>query len=464
MDELTLKEWDIDYDGLHSIKIAKYTGDSKTVVVPYGLLLPSEDPDKFIEFLEKGLTLEDLIAEAPDGSTDWDTYKNTTVGFNVVGISPYAFEGTSVETVWLPDSLEYIGASAFKLCENLRQVSFYKVGADKLKVFFEKDDTDIHGLNFVLCSYKPDKIKEADDKQIKIQELNDMTFAGCDKLMSFRIPANVKKIGNQCFHTCRSLEKITIPDSVEVIGECAFAGCRSLQYIDLPESIREIGSGAFMKCSGISSVKIPKNVLVLEASTFNFCQRLRTVELPDGIKELKTECFRGCGLESITLPESVAKIGRGCFSVCRGLKYINIPHSVLEIGDKAFSDCSMLEAIRFNGKLNELGSYAFYGCVSLRKCRLPEGITKIDTGLFRYCSVLDEVIIPDGVDRACTGSFANCNQLKKVKMPGTIKKIEEGAFQDTDLKLLILPKSMEYESLIDMGLDIERTEVEWYES
>ena len=51
MDELVLKEWDIDYDGLHSIKIAKYTGDSKTVVVPYGILLPSEDPDKFIEFL-----------------------------------------------------------------------------------------------------------------------------------------------------------------------------------------------------------------------------------------------------------------------------------------------------------------------------------------------------------------------------------------------------------------------------
>ncbi|MDE7294443.1 MAG: leucine-rich repeat domain-containing protein [Oscillospiraceae bacterium] len=51
--------------------------------------------------------------------------------------------------------------------------------------------------------------------------------------------------------------------------------------------------------------------------------------------------FYNCtSLESITIPESVTKIGKSVFYNCTSLKKITISESVTEIGETAFEGCS----------------------------------------------------------------------------------------------------------------------------
>lgn len=440
MMELSLPDWDFEYDGQYSLTVKEYKGDASAVVVPYGVLF-TKDPEELMKFLDADIKLDEHLEESMTNGDIWERTK--TEGLHVVGLAPSAFAGSSVETVWLPDCLTNIGKSAFKLCEQLTQVRFYKVGADHMKLYFEKIELVPGQTTCILCGYKPDQIKE-DTGKVKIPVLADSMFAGCKKLAYFKIPASVNEVDDQCFYGCRSLERITLPNEVQKIGGSAFAGCRSMRRINIPETVSEILPGAFMNCVSLQSITIPEGVSELKENVFHFCQGLRSITLPDGMTAIGDYCFRGCGsLESIKLPESLVTIGRDCFANCRSIKRINIPESVSEIEQSAFSDCASLEDVRFSDKLR--------------------GLAAINAGIFKGCSRLTEVVLPEGVKKICRNAFSGCSQLKKVKLPESARKIENNAFSGTPLEVLILPTPMEQEILMGIGIDFDRTNVAWYE-
>ncbi|MDE5855092.1 MAG: leucine-rich repeat domain-containing protein, partial [Ruminococcus sp.] len=69
--------------------------------------------------------------------------------------------------------------------------------------------------------------------------------------------------------------------------------------------------------------------------------------------------FENCeNLTSITLPDSVMKIGSHAFYWCKSLISIIIPDSVTEIGNYAFERCKHLEIAsvpkHLKGKLNNI--------------------------------------------------------------------------------------------------------------
>ena len=50
-------------------------------------------------------------------------------------------------------------------------------------------------------------------------------------------------------------------------------------------------------------------------------------------------------LQSVTIPNSVTKIGNWAFWYCRSLQSVTIPDSVTEIEDGAFGGCSSLQSV-----------------------------------------------------------------------------------------------------------------------
>ena len=68
---------------------------------------------------------------------------------------------------------------------------------------------------------------------------------------------------------------------------------------------------------------------------------------------------------TLTLPDSVKKIGSGAFSGVEGLRKIIIPSSVIEIEDTAFSNNKTLETVVIQGNLTSIGNLAFDGANKL---------------------------------------------------------------------------------------------------
>ena len=57
----------------------------------------------------------------------------------------------------------------------------------------------------------------------------------------------------------------------------------------------------------------------IEEGAFRECARLRDVDLPDGLVEIGANAFRGSGLERVTFPSTLRRVGRDAFAGCERL-------------------------------------------------------------------------------------------------------------------------------------------------
>ena len=154
----------------------------------------------------------------------------------------------------------------------------------------------------------------------------------------------VTAIGDKAFQYFNHLSVIELPDTIKTIGNNAFIGCVNLQELVVPESVEQIGNSAFENCTNITSITIPKNVKTIGDCAFANCTLLKNITVDstnenfsskNGLlldKSNESLLQVPSGLESISIPDNIKKIGEFAFSECNNLKSISIPESVEEIG------------------------------------------------------------------------------------------------------------------------------------
>ncbi|MEE1016373.1 MAG: leucine-rich repeat protein [Ruminococcus sp.] len=378
------------------------------------------------------------------------------------GIADHAFRGcTSLTSVTIPDSVTRIGGEAFAVCTGLTSVTI------------------------------PDSVTS----------IGGYAFAGCTGLTSVTIPDSVTSIGDNAFAECTGLTSVTIGNGVTSIGGYAFYGCTGLTNVNIPDSVTSIGYRAFSDCASLTSITIPDNVTSIGDFVFSKCSEdliincnpgsvaeeyARKNNIKTNIQEFKYEIlddgtvevteyldsfndiiipskYKGVPvtsiknwlfanntkIQSVTIPDSVTKIGKGAFYNCVELKTVTMGNNVTEIGANAFEKCLYLENINLSDNLQTIGDEAFYDCRRLKKLDIPATVTSIGEEAFTNCRSLTSLTIPKGVDKIGDesslgyGMFENCQNLTEVTIPKTVSYIQSNAF-DGCKNLTILGSSNSY--------------------
>ncbi len=400
-----------------------------------------------------------------------ETVTNNGTEYSVTKIGEYAFQGSAVTSVSMPECIISIDYNAFKGCQNLESVTLPE----------------------------------------SLTTLGSYAFYSCKLLKTIKIPSGVTAIPSSCFYECSSLENVTIPEGVTTIGGEAFYHC-NLNALTLPESLETIGIYAFYRNSSLKSVNIPAKVKTIESNAFHNCG-LTDLVIQEGVQTIGDYAFESNSLQNLTLPSTIKSIGNGAFRynnnlqsiicnavmppalgdnafnieitssikvpmasiaayrkaygwkdfsnyysgevVADGITYhidengamvavaeaalteANIPsavefegnqYAVTKINDKAFSDNTNLTVVTLPDGLVEIGEYAFSGCQNLESVALPESLTTFGYNAFGSCKSLKAVKIPSGVTAIPSSCFSECSSLESVTIPEGVTAIGGTAF------------------------------------
>ena len=162
-------------------------------------------------------------------------------GCPVTAIESGAFRKSPVTKVVLPDTIEYIGMSAFFNCIYLNDIKL------------PKDLKYLGNSAFMYCTSLEDF-----DIDCPSLRLDPDTFNGCDALKSMKL--NVREIGERSVP--RNLESLELGDAVCKIGYKSFSNCKKLETLEIPLGTEQICQDAFLY-SGIKSVIIPQTVKLI---------------------------------------------------------------------------------------------------------------------------------------------------------------------------------------------------------
>lgn len=125
-------------------------------------------------------------------------------------------------------------------------------------------------------------------------------FSRCDRLRRIRIPQSVSVIGAGAFSGCASLEEVIFEDSEKGslldINAHAFSGCTALRALAFPTRARTIGPRAFAGCANLAHVRFegpPSAITEVKAQAFAGTPALREVAFDATEGKGKSHPFSG---------------------------------------------------------------------------------------------------------------------------------------------------------------------------
>lgn len=404
---------------------------------------------------------------------------------NVYGIADSALSNfANLQGVTLPDTVKYIGDSAFR--SNARLKDFYtqpdsivRIGKYAFmyctilsNVVFGDGVKSIGEYAFAGC----ERLKNTEDNVIvpdTVEVIENQAFAGtalqnvdgviyannwivgCDRNTS-KVEISEDTIGIATYAFARTkLSNLTIPrrNKLAYIMRGAFYKCESLSAINLSNTtVQTIGDYAFYNCNSLVEISLPESLKTIGRSAFSQCGRLAEIDLSETEVETIGEAafFECINLEEITFSKTLKEIGRSAFYKCSALQEMDVPNTVKSVGEYAFAHCALLSKATIGNQVKEIGKYAFVNCVSLKRVTIAAGVKSIGDYAFYGCKELLTVSIRealqegDGLETIGAHAFSGAVKLEKLTLPATLKTIDKQAFRGcASLITIVIPASVE---------------------
>lgn len=145
------------------------------------------------------------------------------------------------------------------------------------------------------------------------------------------------------------------------------------------------------------------------------------------ITEIGKGAFQYCYANTVTLPDTVTRIGDSAFAGCAYLQSMRIPNGCISIGDLAFQDCVMLETVEIPDTVLEIGDQAFDN-TPFDQQQKGDFVILGDGILYAYRGSDAELVIPDTVKIIGAFACADHDALKSVTIPNSVRRVLNGAF------------------------------------
>ena len=183
-------------------------------------------------------------------------------------------------------------------------------------------------------------------------------------------------------------------------------------------TVSDIWYDAFRNRSWLTSISLPVSLSWIYEGAFNGCTGLTTVTFnaehcgsPSGSSDA---WFKDCPLTTLVIGDKVRSIPDFIAYNQTGLKTLSIPNTVIKIGQGAFEGCTGLTSISIPYCITEISANVFEGCTGLTSLTIPKLVTKIGEGAFKDCTGLTSVTIPNSVTNISGKAFEGCTGLARV--------------------------------------------------
>ena len=387
--------------------------------------------------------------------------------------------------------VDAIGYEAFNGCSNLATVTFNSRNAAKAIGDYAFAGTNISAIT----------IPET------VESIGISAFSNCSSLNGIAIPASVKTIGNYAFYETSALKDVTLNEGLESIGYSAFEAsrARSTGPIYIPSTLKSVGvdafynlnceyvnisdlaswcnidfansnsnpaahsEGLYLKGEKIENLVIPETVAEVKAYAFNNIGGLKSVVCNDALQSIGSSAFYGTYLNSVTFNDALQSIGSQAFRN-NSLHNVVIPGNVTSIGYEAFYrsfvqigtvtftygtepieigsnalpapfrlfwdrplegmnlNVESLQTLTIGNSVTEIPANMFKGVSHLTALTLGNSLTAIGDEAFSGCTSLTEVILPPSVETIGASAFAGNTELTSIIMGHKVKTIGEKAY------------------------------------
>jgi hypothetical protein len=204
----------------------------------------------------------------------------------------------------------------------------------------------------------------------------------------------------------------------------------------VPSGVTAIDNDGF-SYSSINSVTIPNTVLRIGDRAFERARYLSSVIIPNSVTELGRDAFRDAeGLVSATLGSGITTILPNTFRNARALTSITIPNSVTQIGSYAFAETYVLTSITIPNSVTRIGDHAFtypYTGYGLTSIIIPNSVTELGEGAFRGASMLTSVTLGNGITAIRANTFYGASSLTSITIPDNVTELSSNAFSYANL-------------------------------
>ena len=183
-----------------------------------------------------------------------------SVSEGVEKVDRFAFYGSQLIEISLPNSVTEIGDGVFARCVGLTSITVPFIGEklDKLNpigIFFGSEEFEggkkirqNNGSNATIERVIPTSLGSV---TVTGNVVGYGAFQECDFIQSVSLP-NVVALSWYTFSNCYSLTDVILGDGLTEIGGYSFNGCLSLKTIVIPQSVTRIESGTFYNANCVT--------------------------------------------------------------------------------------------------------------------------------------------------------------------------------------------------------------------